>query len=217
MKHFWFYALLLGSLFAASHSSFAQTPPPVFPFDSLSDETTWKATLKRKPATSLLMGTFQVRFEETKLDDVLRAASAGKIWSQGDAATSITWLCYTNLSATRVERVWIMSGEMGGGEYVTDVRAELLPNGSATADCPALPDKLKPLSLDNQLWLDVPEGAAVEKLGVPSFQKDAWRVYSFEGKVPGKCEGGFDLTNTLMLRVQDGRVNSLGAFHITSC
>jgi hypothetical protein len=209
-------AILLGTLVSASLSSFAETPPPIAPFDAI----TWKATMKRKPSTGLKMGTFRVLFEKTTLDDVRRAASVGEIAQRGDAGESAYWLCYTNAGPKQTERVWIVAhGEMGGtAHHITNISAELVPNGIATADCPALPKKLLPLSVDNQLWLSAPEGAALAKLGAPSYKKEAWRSYDFQGKVPGKCKGGgFDLSAWLLLHLQNGRVNSLQAGQVTSC
>ncbi len=209
-------AILLGALISASLSSFAETPPPIAPFDAI----TWKATMKRKPSTGLQMGAFRVRFERTTLDDVRRAASVGEIAHRGDAGGSAYWLCYTNPGATQAERVWIVAhGERGGSaHYITNISAELVPNGAATADCPALPNRLKPLSLDNRLWLGASEGAALAKLGAPSYKKGAWQSYDFQGKVPGKCEGGgFDLSAWLLLHFQNGRVNSLQVGQVTSC
>lgn len=209
-------AIVLSALISASLSSLAETPPPIAPFDAI----IWKATMKRKPSTGLQMGVFRVRFERTTLGDVRRAASVGEIAHRGDAAESAYWLCYTNSGATQPERIWIVAnGEMGGSaHHITNVSAELVPNGIATADCPELPDKLKPLSLDNRLWLGASEGAALAKLGAPSYKKDAWQSYDFQGKVPGKCEGeGFDLTAWLLLHFQSGRVNSLQVGQVTSC
>lgn len=209
-------ALFLGILIGASHSSFGETPPPLAPFDAI----TWNATMKRKPSTGLRMGTFRVRFERTTLDDVRRAASVGEIAHRGDAGESTYWLCYTNLAPTEPARIWIVAhGEMGGPEhYVTNISAELLPKGNATADCPALPNNLKPLSLDNRLWLGASEGIALAKFGAPSYKKDAWRSYDFQGKVPGKCEGsGFDLVAWLLLHFKNGRINSLQVGQVTSC
>lgn len=209
-------AILLAALVSASLSSFAETLPPVAPFDAI----TWKATMKRKPSTGLQMGEFRVRFERTTLDDVRRAASLGEIAHRGDAGESAYWLCYTSAGATQTERVWIIShGEMGGSEHhITNISAELMPNGIATADCPALPNRLQPLSLDNRLWLGASEGAALAKLGAASYKKDAWQSYDFQGKVPGKCEdGSFDLSVWLLLHFQNGRVNSLQVGQVTSC
>jgi hypothetical protein len=208
--------LLPGILFGTAFASFAQTPPPAGPFDAI----TWKAASKEIPSSGVRMGTLFVRFEKTTLDDVRRAASAGDIAHRGDAGESAHWLCYTSVGKTEVERIWVIShGEMGGPEhYVTDVSAERLPNGSAAADCPALPDNLEPLSLDNHLWLGASESAATRTLGASSFRKGAWRSYDFQGKVPGNCAGGgFDLSASLLLHFQKGRVDSLHVGQVTSC
>lgn len=209
-------ALLLGILIGACVNSFAETPPPAAPFEAM----TWKATMKRNPSTGLRMGAFRVRFEKTILDDVRRAAARGEIAHRGDAGESVYWLCYTNVDGTLVERIWVIAhGEMGGYlHHITGVSAELAPNASATTDCPALPNNLKPLSLDNHLWLGASEADATTKLGAPSYQKGTWQSYDFQGKVPGKCDGGgFDLLAGVSLHFQNGRVNSLQAGQTTSC
>ena len=90
-------AIVLGVLVSASLSAFAETFPPIAPFDAI----TWKATMKRKPSTGLKMGTFRVRFESTTLDDVRRAASVGAIAHRGDAGESAYWLCYTSAGRTQ--------------------------------------------------------------------------------------------------------------------
>jgi hypothetical protein len=208
--------LLLGILVGTACASFAQTPPPAGPFDAI----TWKAASKEIPSSGVRMGTLIVRFEKTTLDDVRRAASAGDIAHRGDAGESAYWLCYTSVGKTAVERIWVIShGEMGGPEhFVTDVSAQRLPHESATADCPALPGNLMPVSLDNGLWLGASEKAATRKLGASSFRKGAWRSWDFQGKVPGDCAGGgFDLSASLLLHFQNGRIDSLEVGQVTSC
>ena len=201
-------------LIAASATSSADTPPPKTPFDSQS----WKASLKEKATDGMTMGSLRVKFEQTSLDDIRRAVSAGRISHQGDAGESIYWLCYTNIGASQIERIWLIAhGEMGGSNHsVTSISAQLLPDGKSTSDCPALPANMQPLSLDNHLWLNSPE-SDVLKLGAPSYQKEPWRSYDYEGKVPGNCEGGFDLLNWLLIKVGKGRVTSLHAGQVTSC
>ena len=207
---------LIFALASASMGSLAETPPPAAPFDAI----TWKAAMKRKPSTGLQMGAFRAQLERTTLDYVRRAASVGEIAHRGDAGESTYWLCYTNSGETQTERIWIVAdGEMGGSEhYITNISAERLPDGTPTADCPALPNNLKPLSLDNGLWLGASEGATRAKLGAPSHRKESWRSYDFQGKVPGKCEGGsIELFSWLLLHIQGRSVNSLQIGQVTSC
>jgi hypothetical protein len=165
------------------------------------------------------MGSLHVLLEKTTLDDVRRAASAGDIAHQGDAGGSVYWLCYTDSSSTPVQRIWIITGEMGGPKHVvTNISAQLLPNGTATTDCPALPPNLKPLSLDHHIWLNTSASNVLTRLGAPSYQKGPWRSFDYRAKVPGNCEGeGFDLMSGLLLRFEKGRVTSLRVYQVTSC
>jgi hypothetical protein len=207
---------VFGFVFGASLNVCAETPPPATPLDAM----TWKATLKHKPSTTLRMGTLRIRLEQTTLDDVRRVASAGKIAHRGDAGDSIYWLCYTNATRNQAQRIWIVSdGEMGGSaHYVTEISAETTSNEHATTDCPALPKRLSAVSLANDLWLGASEWQATMRLEAPSYQNGAWRSFDFAGKVAGDCPGGaLDLTASLMLHFQNGRVNSLRVSQITSC
>jgi len=192
------------------------TPPPKYPFDAV----TWDATLKAEPSLGLKMGPTYVRLEQTTLNDVRRTISIGDIAHQGDASESVYWLCYTNVTSTAVERLWIMAnGEMGGSEHsITNITAQLLPKGSATKDCPALPRRFTPLSLDHHIWLQDSVSSILKKLGRPSYQKGRWWSFDYQGKVPGNCEGeGFDLVNSLLVETNHGRVRSLSLDRVTSC
>jgi hypothetical protein len=194
----------------------ADTPPPRTPFDAI----TWDATLKAEPSLGVRMGSFYVRLEKTTLDDVRRVASVGDIAHQGDAGESVYWLCYTNVGPTPPERIWIMAhGEMGGDEhFVTNISAEVVPSAKATTDCPTLPAKLTPVSLDQDIWLRSLVGDVLTKLGQPSYEKEAWRSFNYRGKVPGDCENeGLDLLSSLLVRVKSGQVTSLYLNRVTSC
>jgi hypothetical protein len=216
MRRHRFFRYVFGFAFGASFNVCAETPPPVTPFDAM----TWKATLKHKPSTTLRMGTLRVQLEQTTLDDVRRAASAGKIAHRGDAGESIYWLCYTSSAPDVAQRIWIIAdGEMGGSaHYVTEISAEAISNGHATADCPALSKRLSTVSLENHLWLGASEEEATMRMGVPSYQNGSWQSFDFAGKVAGNCPGGdLDLTASVMLHFQKGRMNSLRVGQITSC
>jgi hypothetical protein len=197
-------------------SALAATPPPAAPPDAFDKP----APLKQRPSTGLKMGSFFIEFEKTTLDDVRHAASAGTIAHDGDAGESVYWLCYTNLSPAQVERVWVIAdGEMGGNEHaVTGVVAQVIPNGAATGDCPALPDRLTALSLGDGMWLGASKGAVVSGLGAPPFEKNRWSSFNYEGKVAGHCPGNqLDLDARLQLHADNGRIDWLQAGQVTSC
>lgn len=204
------------ALILISMDTIAETLPPKSPFEA----TPWKATMIKKPSTGVLMGSFRISFEMTTLDDVRNRLSVGIIARHGDAGESVLWLCYTNISSNSAERIWIISGgEMGGSEHaVTGISAEYVQIGSATNDCPALPEKMKPVSLDSKLWLGMPLTDVRATLGTPSGQNGPWRSYDYQGKRPGNCESeGFDVLNWAFFRFEEDRVNSLGAGQVTSC
>ena len=210
-KHF-----ILAILVMLATLANAETPSPNFPFPDQS----WKSTMKIAPTAGIKMGSLSVNFENTTLDDVLNAAKLGQIMHQGDASESEYWLCFTDLSSTPVQRIWITShGEMGGSEHaVTSVSAKLIKNEKISADCPALPNHLKPVLLSSKFWLNSPEKALLKKLGRPSYKYKNLRSFDFAGKVSGDCEpDGFDLTNWLVVEIKKGRISSLDAGQVTSC
>jgi hypothetical protein len=71
-------------LLAAFSAAAAATPPPTLPFE---DED-WEARVDQKPATGLILGNYKIRFEQTRLRDVIHHAG-GSIQHQGDAGGSI--------------------------------------------------------------------------------------------------------------------------------
>lgn len=167
------------------------------------------------------MGKFDVRFEKTTLKALATAAGLGTMHHRGDAGESLYWLCYTIRGGTTAERLWIVAhGEMGGSEHaVTMVSAqELAATARPSADCPALPPALQPLSFPQGLWLGTPEGEALKALGRPSLRKGAWRSFAYEGKERGDCEpDGFDVLNWLAFEAVQGRIRSIAAGQVTSC
>ena len=201
---------------AAHGSSIAASIPPL---NSPFSEQNWKSTLPVPPSSGVQFGTLRVNFEKTTLGDVQTVVGEGTIEHQGDAGDSVYWLCYTVASSSRAERIWIVSsGEMGGADHeVTGVSAQLSDVRHSTASCPALPGRFLPASIDHHLWL-LSSARDVEKaLGAPSHSASPWVSFDFEGKIQGKCEGGFDRFNGLTLRVENGIVTGLQASQVTSC
>jgi hypothetical protein len=182
----------------------AQTPPP--PFDEHALERV-PPTVKTRLAVRFSLGTFAGRFEETPLGAVREAVGEGAIQHQGDAAGSISWLCYRRAQ----HRLWLSSGEMGGADHrVTEIVAELdekdAKNDTGTsADCAIIPEKFAPLVLDGKLHLGMSRSEVVKVLGPPSKSEAAQMVYSHAGKLPH----GFDETAWLILRFRDEKLVSM--------
>jgi len=193
-------------------SAFAATPPPESPFPA----TTWTPVSKSKPATTVTLGSFELRFEETTLAMVIGAVGRGDVSHQGDAGDSIYWLCYTAPN----ERIWIIAdGEMGGsGHAVTEVTAQRMERIQATDECPALPKSLQSISVAGQISLGSSERKALRILGQPSHRDGPWWSFDYQEKVPGNCEpDGFDRMNWLLFKTEHGHIVTIHAGQVTSC
>ena len=199
-------------LWATFSPIFAASPPPSLPVESIS----WKARSMEKPAAGLHLGPLKVDFERTTLARVLAAVGKGTIQHQGDAAGSEYWLCYTIDGS---QRLWfVASAEMGSGERVTEVAAQQTKLVKGSPDCPALPSKLQPVSLQHGLWIGASDEVALQALGTPSNSKDAWRYFDYEAKVKGDCPPeGLDITNWLAYKLDNGKVVTVVAGQVTSC
>jgi hypothetical protein len=195
----------------------AATPPPGTTQGSRAG-----IALPTRPSTGLWMGSLHVVLELTNLFEVQKAAAVGAISSQGEAGEGISWLCYTNLSSPTPERIWIATGnEMGGPERrVMSLTAQLVPEGLATADCPALPPALTSVRIDNGLWLNAKVRAVANALHTAVNEGQEWQQFSYSGKVPGtggRAPEGCDLLNGLAVKLRAGRVAFLQIYQVTSC
>ena len=202
---------------AIAATSVANTPPPSVDFPSDIPSAANKATVK--PVDELRMGTMSVKLEATSLATVRDTVGLGIIQHQGDASESLFWLCYTAGESQRRFRVWIeSSGEMGGPDQaVTGVAAEFVDGETKAPDCPLLPSRFRPLAFSHGVWLGDTRSAVTKALGIAPTKMGSWLFVGFEGKVPGKCEGGFDLLNSIALKVQSDRVMRIQADQVTSC
>jgi hypothetical protein len=193
--------------------AYAATPPPDIP-ESIS----WATSVSKKPTTVLKMGQLKVALEETTLLDVLVEAS-GDIAQHGDAGERALWLCYTVVDARRSARLWIISdGEMGGADHYVTSFAMQVTAGGPTQDCPALREKLKPVSLSNGLWLGDAAAKPTSLFGRSTGQKGPWRGYLYRGKTAGQCApDGFDVENWLVWTTANGVIETIVAGQVTSC
>ena len=208
-------AVALSLLLASAVAHAEGLAPPTQPFDAQ----TWPSSMSRRPITGAILGVLHLEFEKTTLPDVLLRAAVGSIQHSGDAGESIYWLCYT-VSGTKPTRLWLAShGEMGGPEHaLTGVALVALKSSQPVADCPALPAHMRPMSLlGGPVRIGAEMRSLSKKLGPPSHRSGAWISYDFAGKAPGNCLGGFDVLNSLVLKVESGTVKAIHANQVTSC
>jgi hypothetical protein len=157
------------------------TPPPRFPLAVAPSP-----TLKASPVTSISLGSVVVVFDKTTLGEAKKQIKAGKIQNQGDAGESSYWLCFSIRTPEAWEQVWLLShGEMGGDEHVIYGVAAKNSSKKPPASCPELTDDLRPVKLNNGLWLGAQTEEITKKLGKPSLQQKQWRHYYSERELVG--------------------------------
>jgi hypothetical protein len=171
------------------------------------------------PATRLQLGTFAVILEETRLADISDAIASGTIseFRESDHEHYYS-LCYTVASRGEVQRLWISSdAEFGGDEHLANnVIATVLEAGErAAADCPLLPSRYTPVSLDRDVWLGLPQAAMAEKF--PSVPVDASGRAEYHHVLDRPdIDEDYETASYLTAEFRDGRVYRLWASRITS-
>ena len=161
----------------------AQVSPPEVPIELFQGEL---YTVKKPIALQFTLGAFTGHFEGTTLDEVSKAANGGIIQHQGDAGTSMYWLCYTSPDKRAPQKLWIMSdGEMGGREHgVTEVITVPMPlNTEPTTVCPALPANMQAVSIDQAIKLGMKRANLIKMLGKPTKVQGDWLVFNHLGDV----------------------------------
>ena len=123
----------------------------------------------------------------------------------GDAGESVTWLCYTLVSNNQPQRLWLTSGEMGGGERITGMDIEQTEaDTKPTKLCPLLPSYLQPIRQEG-IKLGMTRNQIVKTLGKPSKQNGSWLIYMHAGKI----KDDYDEIGWLIAFIQDGHIARL--------
>jgi len=191
------------------HSVDDSIAPPILPrVDKLREE------LRSAPETRITLGNLDVILESTTLKDILRSAGAGTIENRGDASESQYWICYTATAGKKTQRIWIMSGEMGGDQHDVDsFHAEEDVSPAKSNRCPELPAHLIPMSFGKSIWLGSSQRQINDWLGEPSLTTNGWSFYSYSG--PSSLKD-FDESVLIGVRIINGRVVSLFASKTTT-
>ena len=204
--------------FASCNPAFSTTPPPAGPpYDAI----TWPMSMRHAPSGGITLGNFRIVYTKTTLETVAAAIGFGSISYAGDGAEAVSWLCDSIVTPHRLERLWLMSSlEMDGHtNAISIVKATRQATSDLPKDCPRLPMRFIPVSLDTKIWLGSTTKTLTRELGAPSHEARPWLNYEFQTKVTddGQCEGGYDRINSLDVKVNDGAVVALSTDDVTSC
>jgi hypothetical protein len=202
------------SLFLILNSHAVQAIEGSIPPPDLPRSENLRAKLHSSPITKISLGKLDVILETTTLKDIIRSAGVGTIEHNGDASESQYWICYTATAGNKFQRIWIMSGEMGGDQHDVNsfqVEAAVLP--TKFNHCPELPAHLTPMSFGKSIWIGSSQRQIKDWLGESIATTNGWSFYSYSG--PSSLKG-FDEATLIGVRIINGRVVSLFASKSTS-
>lgn len=176
-------------------------------------------TLKTDPLTSMRIGTFEVKLEETTLGDIINEVGVGSIQLTRETGESQYYLCYS--LPDQHEHIWLIShGEMGGPDHaLTQVYAVSTTKPiRENVSCPQIPARFQSISMKFG-WIGTTQKKLFASLGKPSGSKDGRLMFFYEGKTPGIYEGKsveFDVISYVEVVIDDGKISSIYASHVTS-
>ncbi len=199
--------LLLGATTLAWHgaSRAADTPvssPPPWPV--VKDSPT---PLAADPVRPLMMGSLRVTLDAITLVDVRQQIGVGVSQRQGKGTDALDWLCYTLPDAAPAQRLWLTSSELSRGRVDAVVATDLAAGTVATAQCPDLPAKFKPVRFDDGLWLGAMSGELRKALGIPAKSGPI-----FSGLFQGQT-GNLQMVSSTVMEFRGGRTVSLHVAH----
>lgn len=176
-------------------------------FPNLLPESIPAVTTHTDPLPPLQFGKIVIRLEETTLAEVQQHFSAGVILHTGDAGASLAFLCYT---LTNSQRLWLGSGEMGGGTRIDSIAARKLPAGTPpSANCPYLPVTTA-THFTNGIWLGTAQTNVTRILGEGKTIR-AGELYAFAKPLQNGT-----LNSSLLIRYTHGRISEFHATRVTS-
>jgi hypothetical protein len=159
--------LLTGAAIASWHGAphAAETAPAPPPWPASKDS---PFVLAADPVRPLLLGPLRVTLDGSTLAATRLAIGIGASQRQGGGTDALDWLCYTLSDAAPAQRLWLTSSELSRGRIDAVVAADLPGGAAATAQCPELPPRFRPVRFDDGLWLGGLSGELRRALGIPA-------------------------------------------------
>jgi hypothetical protein len=165
----------VGGLPRDAYGSPIWTPHPTLRFDSVVPE----ATIPKQMIAELRVSDVKVVLEDTALEAV-EARLGGRIGSEGDAASSLSWLCLHGGDGAEPWVLWLESGEIDG-PAVGSFQWQRVPSDARfDGRCSELPETKGKVELPNKLRLGESEAAVFKVLGTPTSRKGDMLFYEHQ-------------------------------------
>ena len=198
-------AAIVAALVSEASIAGGGLPPLVWPVQDFQSTGT-----RVQPVTGVKLGSFLVVLEQTTLEETIKALGPAKIDQHGDAGDFEAWICYT-LPALKA-RLWLTSGEMGGGEYINGFVMAALKNSQANdARCPVPATEVASATIDNGISLGTSAQVVRNSLGAPKEVPGSVSYYLYT-----KRNGDGEIDSMLALRLRDKVVTELYASHVST-
>ncbi len=170
-------------------------------------------SLKSPPASKLTAGDLAIVLERTTLKTV-QARFGGHLYWGGDAAGSVTWLCYAKTLRTGGAVVYwfISNNEMGGGTGITQVAVQRLASAPDRRCAPA-PARLTGIDFDAPS-IGASLAGVREHFGGG---RPADGYLSYENEIASGPKANQATTvRSLVYHFEDGVVNTISVEQVTS-
>ena len=126
------------------------------------------------PLASLSVGKHEILFNyKMTLSEVTKLFGDAEVHKKGDAAESLTWICYEIESNEKTSVLILSSGELGGGTYITGfelARPGLLPE--LELGCTPIKIARSTISTNNGIALGMSRNQVMETLGSPTKENE---------------------------------------------
>jgi hypothetical protein len=172
-----------------------------------------KATVSKEMASKLRVSDMTVVLEKTDMRDVQKRFG-GTLGKEGDAGTSIEWLCLHGGDATGRWVLWLMSGEMDNGTAGSFQWRRVNRMEKIDERCGSLPKTDSTVDLPIALNLGMTESKLLQLLGQPTARQGNTLLYVHEHE--GASENGpFTALNTVSIIVREGRVVTIDVLKVS--
>jgi hypothetical protein len=183
-------------------------PPRVWKSDELPN-----ATVSKEMASKLRLSDMTVVLEKTEMTDV-QDRFGGTFGEEGDAGTSLEWLCLRGGDATGQWVLWLKSGEMDDGSVGSFQWRRVNRAAKFDERCGRLPKTDGRVHLPIALDLGMAEAELLQLLGQPTARRGNTLLYVHEHD--GAAQNGpFTALNTVSVVVRGVRVVAIDVLKVS--
>jgi hypothetical protein len=171
------------------------------------------ATVSKEMAGKLRVSDMAVVLEKTNMRDV-QERFGGTPGEEGDAGTSIEWLCLHGGDVAGRWVLWLVSGEMDDGTVGSFQWRQVNRTAKIDERCGSLLKTDSAVYLPIALNLGMTESKLLQLLGQPTARQGDTLLYVHEHE--GAAQNGpFTALNTVSVVVQEGRVVAIDVLKVS--